>query len=107
MPDLEHSNVTVEPRPDTPSLAECEAVIARGLDTFIEVGQALVTIKANKLYRDAGYGTFEDYCLKRWGIGHSHRQRLMVAAVTAEQLFPPWGKFRQRHRNARYDPSCR
>ena len=72
--------------PELLDLREHEKVIERGLASFIDVGCALVAIKADRKYRHAGYSTFEDYCRDRWSIGSSHRQRLMTAAVTAEAL---------------------
>ena len=41
-------------------LERCEVVIRQGLETFIEVGQALMTIRDKRLYR-IEFGTFEDY----------------------------------------------
>ena len=43
-------------------LERCEVVIKQGLQTFIEVGQALMTIKEKRLYR-ISFKTFEDYCV--------------------------------------------
>lgn len=48
------------------TLAECEAVIKRGLATFVEVGEALMAIRDNDLYREKGYERFEDYCRQEW-----------------------------------------
>ena len=46
-------------RPTT--LAELEQIIRDGLDTFIEVGNALVRIRDKQLYVD-GYSSFDQYC---------------------------------------------
>lgn len=46
-------------------LQACEQVIERGLQTFYEVGQALMEIREKKLYRQ-GYSTFAAYCEQRW-----------------------------------------
>jgi hypothetical protein len=83
MPNLERPNDVGAAPAGAPTLAELEAVIEKGLDAFIEVGMALVAIKAGKKYRAAGYATFEDYCLRRWGMSREHGRRLVVAAVTA------------------------
>lgn len=83
MPDIEPR---AELSPELADLHQHEQIIEQGLASFIEVGNALVAIKADKKYRHAGYATFEDYCTRRWSIGSSHRQRLMVAAITAEAL---------------------
>jgi hypothetical protein len=68
-------------------LQACEAIIARGVNTFIEVGTALLAIRDQRLYR-ATHGTFEAYCRERWNVGHSHAQRMIDAARVAENLSP-------------------
>lgn len=78
----------------TPALLDLmdhEKVIEQGLASFIDVGMALLAIKADKKYRHAGYSTFEDYCDQRWNIKRAHGHRLILAAVTAEQVLSPMG----------------
>ncbi len=53
------------------TLADLEAVIGRGLDTFVEVGLALGAIHERRLYR-ATHSTFEDYCRERWGMDRTY-----------------------------------
>ena len=48
-------------------LAQCEAVIAQGLRTFVDVGAALLKVRDARLYR-AEWTTFEAYCRDRWGM---------------------------------------
>lgn len=67
------------------TLAQCEAVIARGVQTFIEVGEALATIRDGKLYR-ADFTTFEHYCRNKWGIGDSRARQLIGAANVAREI---------------------
>jgi len=66
---------------------ECEKVISRGWDTFLEVGSALATIRDKRLYRDA-YETFEEYCRTRWEFSKTHANRLIEAAAVAAVLTP-------------------
>jgi hypothetical protein len=47
------------------TLEECESVIRSGLKTFVEVGHALLEIRGRRLYRQAGFRTFEKYCRER------------------------------------------
>ncbi len=47
------------------ALTQHEAVIERGLQTFVEVGNALMAIRDGRLYRQS-HDTFEDYCRERW-----------------------------------------
>jgi hypothetical protein len=62
------------------TLVELEAVIARGLDTFVEVGAALAEIRERQLYRHQGFDRFEDYCRDRWQLGRSRAYQLMDAS---------------------------
>ena len=71
----------------TQSLAHYEAIIERGLKTFVEVGNALLAIREGKLYRHReGYATFEDYCSKRWGFARRTAYQYMDAAQAAENV---------------------
>jgi hypothetical protein len=66
-------------------LAELETVIERGLQTFIEVGSALMEIRNSRLYRQT-YATFEEYCQERWDLRKSRIYQLMDAAEVVENL---------------------
>jgi phage N-6-adenine-methyltransferase len=66
-------------------LADCEAVIERGLATFIEVGHALLEIRDSRLYRET-YCTFEDYCRERWGFSRPRAYELMHAAEVVSAI---------------------
>jgi N6-adenosine-specific RNA methylase IME4 len=66
-------------------LQECESVIERGLNTFVDVGNVLLEIRDSKLYRES-YGTFEDYCRERWGWERRHAYRLMDAAKVFDNV---------------------
>lgn len=66
-------------------LAECEAIIERGLTTFIEVGAALLRIRDERLYRET-HGTFEDYCQGRFHMSRSYAHRHIEAAEVAAVL---------------------
>ena len=67
------------------TLSGCEHVIERGLKTFVEVGEALITIRDGRLYR-ATHGTFEMYCSERWGMSRFYAHRIMDAAEVSEML---------------------
>lgn len=71
----------------TTRLGELEAVIQRGLDTFVEVGAALLEIRDARLYRET-HGTFEEYCQHRWGMSRRHANRTIEAAGVAGVLGP-------------------
>jgi len=66
-------------------LEQCEAVIERGLQTFVDVGNALLEIRDNRLYR-SDYSTFEDYCRERWGFSKRYANYQIEAAKTMANL---------------------
>lgn len=66
-------------------LAECEAVIERGLKTFVDVGNALLEIRDSRLYR-AEFGTFEDYCRQRWNLSKPYATQMIQAAEVVGNL---------------------
>lgn len=67
------------------TLSGCEQVIERGLKTFVEVGEALITIRDGRLYR-ATHGTFEAYCVERWGLPRNRAYQFVDAAETVAQM---------------------
>ena len=71
-----------------PTLAELEKVIEDGLATFLAVGTALVRIRDERLYQEAGYDTFDRYCRERWDMSGSHAYRLMDASEVVRELPP-------------------
>jgi hypothetical protein len=70
--------VPLEPL-ETDRLSICEKVIEHGLATFVEVGDALLTIRDNRLYRGE-YATFDAYCKERWGFSRQRAHQLTDAA---------------------------
>lgn len=66
-------------------LAECEIVIERGMGVFIETGEALMTVRDNRLYR-TDFGTFEDYCRTRWSLSVPYANQLISAARVVETI---------------------
>jgi hypothetical protein len=69
------------------TFAAAEATIERGLQTFYDVGEALLAIRNDRLYR-AEYPTFEAYCRNRWGMSKTQANRLVDAAEVMESLTP-------------------
>lgn len=66
-------------------LAQCEEVIERGLDSFIEVGNALLQIREGRLYKD-DYDNFEDYCRERWDMCGRRARQLTDAAEAIQNI---------------------
>lgn len=69
------------------ALAQCEAVIERGMQSFLAVGRALLKIRDERLYR-ANHATFEDYCRSRWKWSKTHVNRQIEAAGVIDNLTP-------------------
>lgn len=67
--------------------ADCEAVIAAGLEEFFRVALALKAIHDGRLYRDR-YRTFEEYARERWELHRATLYRRIRAAEVAESLSP-------------------
>jgi len=67
------------------SLSELEAVIERGLETFVEVGLALLAIRDGEKYHET-YATFEDYCRQRWGWSRDYGYKLIRSAEVVNVL---------------------
>lgn len=74
-----------------PTLESCERVIESGLQTFVEVGNALLAIRDERLYKESGFKTFEAYCQERWKFERAHASRLMDGAQVAAILSPIGG----------------
>jgi hypothetical protein len=81
------SSVVVSPLSEVEQseLSQCEAVIERGLKTFVDVGNALLRIRDGKLYRNT-HDTFEDYCRERWSMAQGTAYRMMYAADVVSNL---------------------
>lgn len=68
------------------TLPQLEDRIERGLDTFVDVGLALMEVRDRRLYREAGYSTFEKYCVGRWNFKRHRAYQLIEAAQTVQVL---------------------
>jgi len=71
--------------PEAARLAELEAVVESGLQTFVAVGQALMEIRDARLYRES-HETFEVYCRDRWGWTARRSNQLIAAAEVGNML---------------------
>lgn len=67
------------------TLAECEAVIERGQQTFYEVAMALLKIREEELYHP-DHETFADYCRNRWGWQRRNASQRLKAAEVLRNL---------------------
>jgi hypothetical protein len=67
------------------TLERYERIIAQGINTFIEVGRALLAIREQRLYRQA-YGTFEEYLRRRWDLSRPRAYQLIDAAQVVDTV---------------------
>lgn len=67
------------------ALEECESIIERGLASFIEVGEALLRVRDQRLYRST-HKTFQGYCRERWGWSRRYVNYQIQAAVVVRNL---------------------
>lgn len=65
-------------------LQQYEAVIEHGLQTFVDVGNALLAIRDEHLYRP--HQTFEEYCQERWHMTRGYANELIRAANVVKNL---------------------
>jgi len=62
-----------------------EAIIERGMKSFVEVGEALQDIRHRRLWRKT-HESFEDYLKDRWGMGSPYATRLIKGSEVARRL---------------------
>jgi hypothetical protein len=74
-------------RAEQDQFKDCEVTIEKGFETFVEVGEALATIRDSLLYRQT-HATFESYCRERWQLGRAHAHRQINAAKVVKSLSP-------------------
>ncbi|HPV10600.1 MAG TPA: hypothetical protein PKW83_07980 [Verrucomicrobiota bacterium] len=66
-------------------LAELEKMIARGKQTFVEVGLALAEIRDLRLYKGE-YSSFREYCQKKWGWEKRYTNYVIAGAEAVRSL---------------------
>ena len=69
-------------------LGRLEKRIAAGLQTFREVGAALLEIRDSRLYRET-HATFEAYCADRWALPRARAYQLIDSAKVVQALGDP------------------
>ena len=66
-------------------LKTLERRISHGWQSFTDVGDALLTVRDQKLYREK-HRTFGDYSEQEWGFSRQRAHQLMDAAATSQVL---------------------
>lgn len=65
-------------------LTSYEAVIQQGLESFVEVGNALAAVRDRGLWRE--FASFEVYCKTRWGFSQWYSYKLTKSAEVVSDL---------------------
>jgi len=82
MDEKNESIITLDERS---RLFQLEETIRQGLNTFVDVGNALLEIRDKRLYRQ-DYSTFEEYCNKQWSFSRDYAKKLMRSADVIANL---------------------
>lgn len=69
-------------------LAALEEVIRRELDSFLQVAEALLEVRKERLYRER-YPTFEEYCERQWDMSARRARQILAASQVVENLRLP------------------
>jgi len=88
---------------DKNDLERLEGVIHKNLQSFYEVGRALMEIRNRELYKiknGGKYQTFETYCKGVWDFTGRHAERLMGSVSVIENT-RPMGRHPENERQAR------
>jgi len=68
-------------------LERLEGIITRNLQSFYEVGLALMEIRDRNLHQDVlGFETFEEYCKAKWDFTSNYARRLIGSAETIDNI---------------------
>ena len=62
-----------------------EGIILREMGSFVAVGNALLTIRDARLYRE-NFETFPAYCAEKWGLGRHQAYNLIRGSQVATNL---------------------
>lgn len=74
---------------DTKDLEKLEQIIQRNIQSFYEVGKALMEIRDRELYRlknGGNYRTFEQYCKDQWSIARRTAYQFIDSAKVLENV---------------------
>ena len=70
---------------ESADLVRLEKTIAQGLQTFVDVGEAMIEIRDRRLYR-IEHATFADYCKVKWSMSDRRARQLMGASEVVAEI---------------------
>jgi len=71
---------------DRARLKHLEAIIEKGIGTFVDVGQSLCEVRDDRLYLMEGFTTFSDYLRGKWALGKTYAYQLIASSQVATNL---------------------
>ncbi len=68
-----------------------ESVIQSSIDSvglaYVTIGRELAEISSDRLYRQSGYSTFEEYCRDRWGWSRENAYKYIQASGFTQNVY--------------------
>jgi hypothetical protein len=83
---LETEDASVIPAKDQTDFKTYDGIVRKGVAAYMECGAALKEIHDRKLWRVAGYKTWEEYCRKVAGISKPYAYRIVRATEISLEL---------------------
>ena len=75
-------NISIE---DLVELNKHEKIIRDNIDSTVQTWLSLEIIRDKRLYRK-DYGTFEEYCQKKWDFSRRHADKMISGAIAVKAL---------------------
>lgn len=63
-----------------------DKIVRKGVEAFVEAGEALFAIHKDKLWRAGSHGSFDHYCRTVVGMSRGHAHRLLKASECMKEL---------------------
>jgi len=71
---------------DMQKLVRCEEIVDKGVRNMLDAAEALKEIRDNRLYRERGYSSFDQYLADEWGFGRSYINKIIKSSETRKRL---------------------
>jgi hypothetical protein len=71
---------------DMQKLVRCEEIVDKGVRNMLDAADALKEIRDNRLYKERGYSSFDQYLADEWGFGRSYIHKIIKSSETRKRL---------------------
>ena len=71
---------------DMQKLVRCEEIVDKGVRNMLDAADALKEIRDNRLYKERGYSSFDQYLADEWGFGRSYINKIIKSSETRKRL---------------------